>query len=874
MADSTDFRHLELALAQSGKRKKKENEYPPQPEIVKQNKNNRGEHSRYLYGKAAEQIADWSKQDNTRAELGLPKLPADKSLLIKIPTEDLDIDYLRATFGFEVVCEYDDGLVIVATNPEAFTQSIEKIRDFAANVKGTGNVARICDMVVEETKRERLSRILSEELNDIWGELKSKPDECVIVEASIECLGTTIVPDVPQEKNYQCKDKYERAMERWTHKQKKAYEEWDEICRKREAEIERFIADYSGEVLAIYDYAEEFSKLDSFELKMRISVKCLIDFAENYPYVFEITFPDDFETVNLYDKLDTSISLKYELIGPEDGAPTVCVVDSGIQEGHLYIKDAIKGGMSKSYLPGVSSVADEIDEGGHGTRVAGAMLYPNGVSHIKGEYVLPCYIANARVLDENNVIPDRVLPSKLVNELVRDFNEKHRVRLFNHSIAADSPCRKKYMSAWAAAIDNASFELDVLFLQAAGNLYAQSSMPQKLGIQQHLDANRRYPDYLLEDVCRIANPAQSTQALTVGSICSGEYEDADLKSFGTTGAVSSFSRCGHGMWNSIKPEVVEYGGDWICSKHNNSTFVSKPEVCPELIRRSPEGPPYAKDASGTSFAAPKVAHIAAALQRTLPSEPALLYKALIVQSARWTPWAEAFPEAERLNVLKYMGFGLPNLEKATTNNDFRITFITTGVRQIQGGSVHVYKVSVPNEIRGLSAEIRVDVTLTFSAKPRRTRKGYKGYFSTWVDWSSSRFGETLEAFVNRVLQPESVQLEDESCNVTNGKGFSWTLGAQNNHGKIKNANRNNSATQKDWSSLPAYQLPEEFCIAVKGHSGWSNNGEHFAKYALAISFEAVHSNVELYIPFKVLVENEVKVETEQEIEINDISEQL
>ncbi|NLL05378.1 MAG: hypothetical protein GX270_06225 [Clostridiaceae bacterium] len=66
--------------------------------------------------------------------------------------------------------------------------------------------------------------------------------------------------------------------------------------------------------------------------------------------------------------------------------------------------------------------------------------------------------------------------------------------------------------------------------------------------------------------------------------------------------------------------------------------------------------------------------------------------------------------------------------------------------------------------------------------------------------------------------------------------------------------------------MPAYELPEEFCIAIKGHNGWSNNGEHFAKYALAVSFEAINKDIPIYVPFSILVEAEVETEIEQEIE--------
>jgi subtilisin family serine protease len=62
-----------------------------------------------------------------------------------------------------------------------------------------------------------------------------------------------------------------------------------------------------------------------------------------------------------------------------------------------------------------------------------------------------------------------------------------------------------------------------------------------------------------------------------------------------------------------------------------------------------------RDDVGTSFAAPKVSHIAAILQSLFPERSALLYRALIVQSARWPSWAEADPDSDK--VLRLIGYG-------------------------------------------------------------------------------------------------------------------------------------------------------------------------------------------------------------------------
>ena len=92
----------------------------------------------------------------------------------------------------------------------------------------------------------------------------------------------------------------------------------------------------------------------------------------------------------------------------------------------------------------------------------------------------------------------------------------------------------------------------MLIIQSAGNLLTSGSTPN-LGIKDHLAAGRDYPTYLYEASSRIANPGQSLQALTVGSIAYGLLEDGEWRSFATEpDQPSSFSRSGPGIWNIIK----------------------------------------------------------------------------------------------------------------------------------------------------------------------------------------------------------------------------------------------------------------------------------------------------------------------------------
>ena len=140
---------------------------------------------------------------------------------------------------------------------------------------------------------------------------------------------------------------------------------------------------------------------------------------------------------------------------PPATAPTVCVIDSGIQEGHVLLEPAIDKTSSFSFLPDRphSDVADFVRPGGHGTRVAGAVLYGETVVR-SGEVPLELWIENARILDDDCRLPVELFPPAAMREVIEKFHLGPRgTRIFNHSINAASPCRTRHMSAWAAEMD-------------------------------------------------------------------------------------------------------------------------------------------------------------------------------------------------------------------------------------------------------------------------------------------------------------------------------------------------------------------------------------------------------------------------------------
>jgi hypothetical protein len=431
----------------------------------------------------------------------------------------------------------------------------------------------------------------------------------------------------------------------------------------------------------------------------------------------------------------------------------------------------------------------------------------------------------------------------------------------------------------------------VLFVQSAGNLPISGNNPQP-GVKDHLAAGRDYPEYLYEPSTRIANPGQSLQALTVGSVAYGSLEAGDWRTFAPErGYPSAFSRSGFSIWSIIKPEVVEYGGDDIRTANVPPDVQAGGRIaaaCPELVRSTmfPPGPPFDRDETGTSFSAPKVARIAARLQRLLPDEPALLYRALIVQSARWPTWAEALlvelrqfdPRRDQVRrqqlldqasqLIRCIGYGIPDEEAATVNTDHRTTFITNGETLIHARECHIYQVPVPPELRGQADEfdIRIEATLSYVAQPRRTRRNLRRYLSTWVDWKSSKLGEGINDFRVRALKDE-----ENAAEPLRGSVLPWTLHEKSDAGSIRDTKRNSGTVQKDWAVVKSNTLPDHFCIAVIGHQGWSYDPDSTARYAMAVTFEILGQEIAIYEPLRTAVlELQAQVgEVEAEVEVNE-----
>lgn len=867
-----EFPHLNLKQKLDGRYqfagRRIEKTVDPQTEA---NLLNRQAHGIQLATASQAVLQDYNSFLNQREEQGLPRIFDTNKvpLFLQIDPKDFDIESLKG-FGIEIVSEEEEGFIIGA-NTDNFQSLSEKIDKFVNEDGRSKDQAAKLWQIVQGTQW-RINYILAEGLKEKYLAGIDDQDQFT-VDISVACY--LKLPDRPvrvksesdedyalartkyDQKNLtnpnrkefrkqrveETNDHFEERLARWRRNLESLEMERDDIASSRQEYLVNFIVNiYGGQILSSF-----IDLQDSFGFRAIMSGQALKDFIKGYPYVFEISESEHIDVEDVVNEIDNLANV--EIIEPLPDAPIICVIDSGLQEQHILLKSAILNRYSKNYVPDEDTTSDQVTDGGHGTKVAGAILFGNEIPE-QGPFQPPCFLTNARVLNSRNNLPTSLFPAQLMEQIVEDFEE---VRIFNMSIASRGPCRISHMSTWAATIDKLIHERGIMFLLACGNIRSGTGIINRPGIAEHLQSGRGYPDYLLEATSRVSNPAQSLLALTVGSVCHSEFEDADRISFGKKDYVSAFSRSGPGMWGCIKPDVVEYGGDFLREK--NGYLITQHNSTSARVVKS--GANRTGWDIGTSFATPKVGHIFALLAKKFPSDSTLLYKALVIQSARLPEHVFHNPNAQALRVL---GYGIPDADRAIENTPYRITFVTEGLVAAQ--QANLYSLTIPYELRraGTNFDVLVEVTLTYTATPRRTRKRLKSYFGSWLTWESSKLGENFNAFSARVLK----NLEDPEDEIVDARTIRWTISTSPTYGIIQDFKRQDSAAQKDWVILKSNMLPEELSFAVVGHKGWDKDTAQEIPFALVISLEAISKENEIYEMIDVIN----RVEVEEDVEIN------
>lgn len=425
---------------------------------------------------------------------------------------------------------------------------------------------------------------------------------------------------------------------------------------------------------------------------------------------------------------------------PQGNLVGVLVIDSGVAQRHPLIEQVLGDAQVfpdslRQRIRGGPEDGDEKTHG-HGTAVAGIAVYSDIGECIASRAFIPtAQLFSARVTDENNEYdPEELIEHQLEGAISHFLENYPSIKVINISLGDSRLVYKDggYQFRLAATLDGIAYryrDREIIFVISAGNF-----VPTELNSEEILN---QYPRYLIEqDQSRIIDPATSALALTVGGLSYGagkdlqQYHEKGTERLvaGKRGWPSPFTRTGWGVDGAIKPELVDFAGDLRFERGNIPDIRpgSFPQYAGLLTTSKNFAPPDGhlfRTVSGTSFAAPRVANLAARLFQEFPNASSNLIRALIVNSAQVpSDRPGIFSEEDSWDeaTMRVYGYGQPNFERAKRSDQNDVLLITDRIIDVDTFQLFVIP-SLPPEFLRTNGNRYLSVTLAFDPPTRHTR---------------------------------------------------------------------------------------------------------------------------------------------------------
>lgn len=548
-----------------------------------------------------------------------------------------------------------------------------------------------------------------------------------------------------------------------------------------------------------------------------------------------------------------------DLIGrlqpPPPMAPAVCLLDTGVAQGHPLISPALDPADAQAVDPAWGTADDH--EGRHGTTQAGIALHGPDLAQALASsepVVLIHRLESVKLLPrQGNGDPDSY--GNLTQEAVARAESVAPERRRAACLALTADARDGGLpSSWSASLDQLCFGGEVfgepkLLVVAAGNLRDEIVSPG-------------YEYFNLSGpLAGVEDPAQSWNALTVGAatdrVMIQHVDYCDYQPVASAGDLSPTSRTSL-AWPEdarqgwpLKPDVVMEGGNWATTPGGDLAAIDDLGLLTTTMHPTGSLLTVTRD---TSPAAAAGARLAAQLWAIYPALWPETVRGLIVHSARWTPaMCRRFPGKTKGNIqqrLRCYGYGVPDLRRAAYSSENAATLWFEGALtpyRIEGSSIksnemHVHELPWPVEVlQGLGAEtIRMRVTLSYFVEPSPGRCGWTRrhrYASHGLRFDLQRKTETLDAFLGRISDTAA---DEGPVDEPLGAALPWLVGQ---HG------RSQGSIHSDMWEGTAAELAGCRSLAVFPVTGWWRERKHLdrwgqrARYSLIVTLESESSDI-------------------------------
>lgn len=567
-----------------------------------------------------------------------------------------------------------------------------------------------------------------------------------------------------------------------------------------------------------------------------------------------------------------SISTLGTIEPPNETDQAVCIVDSGVTPGNAFLKPVCREAQFSSFVQGNTNSFDEYN---HGSGVASLAAYQDLNISAGAINKARAWIVSARILDANNEIKTRLL-SSVLEDVVKKYVQ-FGVRIFNLSVCVKNKPwneltrRASKKSSWVARkIDQLSRDHDVVFVISAGNLTLQA-------VNEFHVQGAKYPVYFQSHECKILDPSQAALAVTVGSIVSSTTVVTGRSSPITERFLPSpFTRVGPGILNEIKPELVDFGGNWV-EVGGSGTITTNPAT--DVVMANNVLTPAIVHSAGTSFAAPKVSYKLAQILTDLVGITgqhisASLLRAFLVNSATIKRSNVPNDEIDRFatqfqsvgSLARILGYGTADSSKAVFGDQYSVTCYFQGA--LSPDEVAFFKIPVPKDLTKSNGKKRLSVTVAYS--PEVSQSGLRDYVASRLQWRLFR-GDASESEVLSAMSSET-----EVGDVEQGDSFeSIDLSFEQEDGdesvdtkELKKSRyglrqRSKGTVQHDvfeWKHHKEDYSRNDYQLAVSLFKRWG--GSSAVPFAVVVRIEDVSLSVPIYSAIKVrLLETRVRVKT-------------